>query len=522
MTKKNFPGKETKISPQRKKTITQTISNVCVIKLKSKRKMIDKDDFFILAVNKSVQLRNNGTMAAENSSGCTQGQWAAQYRAYLTWDSSKSIGWLLDCRFAFKFFFFNFFLIDFLLRKKGKWSIKKQNWRCPVYRSVNQVINRNNCYCPKLSASVLDRPLPRLRPGIIFAVAVHRERLTGKLLSNALEELLNGRAVPDERAGHRETARGNVTNGGLDVVWNPFDEIASRQKKSQKNHKKLIKMKKNDGRNKNGEKKWRKIRTGKKTEEKKKPKRKEKRIRGRIKTDKKMKRKKKLKNRGNGKNEEKVQSTMDVRWENLNFLWENLKKWNSFARFHTCCSCSESATYYHPLPSCSCVHGRWPPRWGSARDADHRPPSCSSRRTSAASAPPRTAIGTPPSCATTAAQSPAWKSAAAGRAPCSRPICGDPRWAGPGSGDTWSRRTWSPTPAGSSRRTSDWTFSGCGSKCRREPRCRCRRSRRCSPPAGARTAWRCTAPPPYLTPENQKKSARHKPLVVGQKIYKIL
>ena len=51
---------------------------------------------------------------------------------------------------------------------------------------------------------------------------------------------------------------------------------------------------------------------------------------------------------------------------------------------------------------------------------------------------------------------------------------------------------------------SEWSASACGSKCRREPRCRCRRSRRCSPPAGARTVWRCTAPPPYQTPKNVK------------------
>ena len=37
-------------------------------------------------------------MTAGNLPGRNLGQWATWYRAYLTWDSSKAIGWLVDCR----------------------------------------------------------------------------------------------------------------------------------------------------------------------------------------------------------------------------------------------------------------------------------------------------------------------------------------------------------------------------------------------------------------------------------------
>ena len=61
------------------------------------------------------------------------------------------------------FTFFKFLLINFLIEKKvGDCSIKNQNGRCPIYRSVNQVINRSTCDCPKLSTSILDRPMSRL------------------------------------------------------------------------------------------------------------------------------------------------------------------------------------------------------------------------------------------------------------------------------------------------------------------------------------------------------------------------
>ena len=76
----------------------------------------------------------------------------------LTWDSSKSIGWLVDCRFAFNVYF----VIE---KKESKYLIIDQNGRCPVYRSVNQVINRSTCDCPKLSTVILDRPMSQVTTG---------------------------------------------------------------------------------------------------------------------------------------------------------------------------------------------------------------------------------------------------------------------------------------------------------------------------------------------------------------------
>ena len=48
-----------------------------------------------------------------------------------------------------------------------------------------------------------------------------------ELLGDALEQLLDGRAVADERGGHLETSRRDVADGRLDVVWNPLDEVAT-------------------------------------------------------------------------------------------------------------------------------------------------------------------------------------------------------------------------------------------------------------------------------------------------------
>merc|ERR1719267_182558 len=47
----------------------------------------------------------------------------------------------------------------------------------------------------------------------------------GELLGDALPELLDGGRVTDEDGGHLETLRGDVTDGGLDVVRNPLDEV---------------------------------------------------------------------------------------------------------------------------------------------------------------------------------------------------------------------------------------------------------------------------------------------------------
>ena len=49
----------------------------------------------------------------------------------------------------------------------------------------------------------------------------------GKLLADALEQLLDGGAVADEGGGHLETSRRDVTDSTLDVVGDPLDEVAT-------------------------------------------------------------------------------------------------------------------------------------------------------------------------------------------------------------------------------------------------------------------------------------------------------
>jgi len=46
----------------------------------------------------------------------------------------------------------------------------------------------------------------------------------GELLRDPLEDLLHAGTVPDEGGRHLETLGWDVTDGGLDVVWDPFDE----------------------------------------------------------------------------------------------------------------------------------------------------------------------------------------------------------------------------------------------------------------------------------------------------------
>ena len=52
----------------------------------------------------------------------------------------------------------------------------------------------------------------------------------GELLGDALEDLLDGRRVPDEGRGHAEAARGHVAHGRLHVVRDPLHEVASLRK----------------------------------------------------------------------------------------------------------------------------------------------------------------------------------------------------------------------------------------------------------------------------------------------------
>ena len=48
---------------------------------------------------------------------------------------------------------------------------------------------------------------------------------SSELLGDSLEELLDGGGVTDEGGGHLESSWGDVTDGGLDVVWNPLDKV---------------------------------------------------------------------------------------------------------------------------------------------------------------------------------------------------------------------------------------------------------------------------------------------------------
>jgi len=50
---------------------------------------------------------------------------------------------------------------------------------------------------------------------------------SSELFRDALEELLDGGGVADESGGHLEATGRNVTDGGLDVVGDPFDEVGA-------------------------------------------------------------------------------------------------------------------------------------------------------------------------------------------------------------------------------------------------------------------------------------------------------
>ena len=48
----------------------------------------------------------------------------------------------------------------------------------------------------------------------------------GELLGNSSEHGLDGSGVSDEGDGHLEASWWDITDGALDVVWNPFNEVA--------------------------------------------------------------------------------------------------------------------------------------------------------------------------------------------------------------------------------------------------------------------------------------------------------
>jgi len=48
---------------------------------------------------------------------------------------------------------------------------------------------------------------------------------SGELFGDSLEHLLDGGGVTNEGNGHLETLGGDITDGGLDVVGNPLNEV---------------------------------------------------------------------------------------------------------------------------------------------------------------------------------------------------------------------------------------------------------------------------------------------------------
>jgi len=48
---------------------------------------------------------------------------------------------------------------------------------------------------------------------------------SGELLSDSLEHLLDSGGVTDEGNGHLQTLGGDITNGGLDVIGDPLNEV---------------------------------------------------------------------------------------------------------------------------------------------------------------------------------------------------------------------------------------------------------------------------------------------------------
>ena len=48
---------------------------------------------------------------------------------------------------------------------------------------------------------------------------------SSELLTNSLEHFLDGGGVTEEGNGHLESLWWDIANSGLDVVWDPFNEV---------------------------------------------------------------------------------------------------------------------------------------------------------------------------------------------------------------------------------------------------------------------------------------------------------
>merc|ERR1719152_1090524 len=62
-----------------------------------------------------------------------------------------------------------------------------------------------------------------------FSSVPMQESLSSKhsseLFSNTFEHLLDGSGVTDESDGHLQTLWWDITDGGFDIVWDPFNEV---------------------------------------------------------------------------------------------------------------------------------------------------------------------------------------------------------------------------------------------------------------------------------------------------------
>merc|ERR1712048_1341998 len=48
---------------------------------------------------------------------------------------------------------------------------------------------------------------------------------TSEVFSNTLEHFLDSGRVTEESDSHLQTLRWDITDGGFDIIWDPFDEV---------------------------------------------------------------------------------------------------------------------------------------------------------------------------------------------------------------------------------------------------------------------------------------------------------
>ena len=91
-------------------------------------------------------------------------------------------------------------------------SIKNEVKKEPLNQTINKLV----------SSSLT--PLVHTLTGVPVEERLSSEH-SGELLADSLEELLDGGGVTDECTRHLESSWRNVTDGGLDVVGDPLNEV---------------------------------------------------------------------------------------------------------------------------------------------------------------------------------------------------------------------------------------------------------------------------------------------------------